>query len=680
MKKIYFLSLGLCMTLLLSAQVQLTHHEIVLPLGVSFEEAAALTHPVEGINREFNPAHVAALQANPITIMDVEQVHPGYAKQVAQVRAKSPHARLAADEFYARYERPEGTLFAGIDRIGYCFWFDYTAIVGAWRQGIEAWTWRNRSAGATSYTWKSEYLGSEDYYIGKGYALDEDQNLIDSLTPALKGDLNSGLSYNVPILYAAKDELADTFMLNQPFSHLVDTLTGLCMAGAPMQISWLGETQEMWPLTNARPFVFMEMPTSPTQPSDLIGIVNANRMLITTDTAGANTYIYGSAVRQMYSPDEDKLVDVKPASVTVYYDKPQVPLYIHDITVPIARVTTTKTLGRTQTSFTTPTLKDTLRLSVMDSAGVVVHTATCATSGLTSMNYNTYALLPGRMANFQFQKTDAFGGIVSEGFTMDKEFSIKIEGLDATGNNFGLYVAFDPYEGGHTVLTDTAGLEYHDVYDPYIMLNGAFNTFEPSCVDMNLDTVVVPVHIRKLEPDFEDPYYVCVIDTGEEAGYIPTIYSTFIPVDTITNFFKNVDIKAPDWASFDAMMSYFEDYSAWGFYICDDDQQAQIGDEIILSSYGRTIVFRVVEETKTALPETTSSTLSAVTRQGNDFLLTYPSLFRSVRVLNASGQLIRQHDLPAGGRMSFDASQLPSGVYLFMLEGSNSREVLRAIK
>jgi len=61
-----------------------------------------------------------------------------------------------------------------------------------------------------------------------------------------------------------------------------------------------------------------------------------------------------------------------------------------------------------------------------------------------------------------------------------------------------------------------------------------------------------------------------------------------------------------------------------------------------------------------------------VSRQGDDFQLTYPANATSVSIYNITGQMIAEYSLDASGTYTIPASSLAKGIYIFRLNGINA--------
>ena len=690
MKKIFILTFCLCSALMLTAQVRVDHHEgvetFLAPLPY-----VTMERPGAGVlDADILDAFVRQDEPEPVRTIAPSRSYVDFVSRAARVKRHNMLESVAQDTLQALYAIPDGTFYLGIDKIGYGIHFVLPGVIGAWRQGVDAWTWKNLSKGADSITWKSYFLDGETYYYGHIYDIDQDKNLIDSMVVSGRGSTRYYRNYSTPILFAHSVadgvvQRADTFMVNEPISHEIDTLqTDSWVLGGSLSPYTAYDPMGLWPLTAAKPFLFMPNAIEG-QPDPQLREREPNRQVVTTDTAGNSVFVYGTDMRQLYSFDDSSFVDAPYINkLTTYYKKPQAPLYVRDISMSIAGRPRQRTVfGSTSVTWSTPVLVDTLTLRVLDKSGNVLATSTCSDADATT-NYR----LSGKMLNFKFETRDEFGMMLSEGIVLKDEFSIEIEGLYAAtldtvtnqtvnGNEFGIYAAYDPYEGGHAVLTGIDGKQYFDAYDPYVMLNGVFNTLETT-QDTNLDTLYVPMRMRYINPTWSAPYYLCVIDTGQYQNYVPSIYSTTPLIDSLSGFI-NLDVKGPEWASYESSIAY-DDYGFYPFYIYDNEGKGRAGDEIVISKFGKTIVFQIVNDDATTALHPVKANLSTITRQGEAFVITYPPTFRSMQMLDASGRLIDRRELSESGVVRIEASSLPQGVYVFRMQGQGNAEILRAVK
>jgi|GEM_PF-6613762 len=69
------------------------------------------------------------------------------------------------------------------------------------------------------------------------------------------------------------------------------------------------------------------------------------------------------------------------------------------------------------------------------------------------------------------------------------------------------------------------------------------------------------------------------------------------------------------------------------------------------------------------------SQLSKVVRTGDDYKITYPADFTSLKVYSVTGQLVNQYQLPATGETTISGANLTSGAYMLRFDGTKSETV-----
>ena len=607
------------------------------------------------------------------------------------------------DYFYAEYRNPEGTLFGGFDPEGYGWYFDLPAVFGAWKQGIDAWLWPNISEGATSFQWQTDWY--KKYHDGISW--DEDNNLVDSVPALYKGNIDYSWSYQRAVLFAqGENDRLDTFMLNAPQTERIDTLAGEgnIYGGAENPLfNWHKlYTQYGWDrhaaLCGSQTIPLCNIPTLLRDTGR--NAFNYDYFQFYYDENGDDqfAYLYGTEEYPFFlqvtqeGVDYNNVHSVAPAAFVQEFEKPQVPLYIESVSLPIVSA------NHETFEFQDPVLSSLrMRLYKIDGENEVLLADVTATSDNTTDNLG----FQGKLVTFPIQEVDELGDVIGQGVVVDSEFYVIITGFEAEGNDFGSISGYSPY-GGLCYVFDAEGNMYIDGYGmaPYLTLNGNYTTFEIADVDNNatsyerlfvstnpnLDNQTVNMYLA----EYDEDYLVLV---GED-NYLPSILSTFTPIDTISNELL-VDVIAPEYVEgvdFDIEEELYEGAGISWFQYCgvatpyifipiSERDNVYNDDQIVLSKNGRSITLVIAGEKDhdTALDEVNDSKASVISDNGN-FRLSYDNAFERVEMINANGQRVADYQLPQSGEFSINASSMPNGVYLFRMTGKNVAKTLRALK
>lgn len=614
------------------------------------------------------------------------------------------------DYFYAEYRNPEGTLFGGFDPEGYGWYFDLPAVFGAWKQGIDAWLWPNISEGATSFQWQTDWY--KKYHDGISW--DEDNNLVDSVPALYKGNIDYSWSYQRAVLFAqGENNRLDTFMLNAPQTGRIDTLAGEgnIYGGAENPLfNWHKlYTQYGWDrhaaLCGSQTIPLCNIPTMIRDTGR--NAFNYDYVQFYYDENGDDqfAYLYGSEEYPFFLKVEEGGIDynnvhsVIPSAVVQEFEKPQVPLYIASVSLPIVSV------NPETYEFQDPVFSSLrMRLYKFDGESETLLADVTA----TPENATDNSSFQGKLVTFPIQEVDELGDVIGEGVVVDSEFYVIITGFDAEGNDFSSISGYSPY-GGMCYVLDAEGNMYVDGYGmaPYITLNGNYSTFEVAEADLeapsyerlfvskegNLANQTINVKLM----EYDDEYLMVVGDDNYQSLYVAPllcVLSTFTPIDSLSNELL-IDMTAPEYVEgldFDyeeelqegAGISWFQYCGVIIPYILipvSERDNVYNDDKIILSKNGRSITLVITGEKDhdTALDEVSDSNAAVACDNGN-FRLSYDNAFDRVEMINANGQRVADYQLPQSGEFTINASSMPNGVYLFRMTGKNVAKTLRALK
>lgn len=495
---------------------------------------------------------------------------------------KPAKARAAATEdFYAMYSRPEGTFFCGIDPQGSYLWLNYPSLVGAWKNGLTEWTYMNYSEGAESVEWKSRLYPRVSQY----FTITEKGDFVDSTMQLYPWEG----APNIPALIASKtvngEQVKDSFVLmGYPGEPVDSTIANtLVWNGCLNPISDDG----MFPLTNA---MFVNRETG--YDNSMINIWDTDK-----DTKSWS-YIYGTKPLT-YKKGEEGDVTFQPAGLVVFYDKPQAPLFVKEITVALRAITYNEDSAK---FLSNPATFSKLGVAIMSAdASKMLASATCTINDTTNNKY-----IPGCMAHFSFQQKDEYDMVISEGITINEPFAVMLTGLNQEGANFGILNSLNPYFSANTYVIDAEGKMHRYINsDPYIMLNGVFYTLEDNSKDFfGLENYGDTINMIA-NYDESGVYYLTHADGGLEGYTNVAIAATEMLYDT-TTYQYNYNITAPDWANNIAMEWMSGDYDTWynlnsyqlyiegvEEYFEPGTELPKVGDEIKLSKYGRELVYKI---------------------------------------------------------------------------------------
>ena len=651
------------------------------------------------------------------------------------------------DTVIAKYSRPAGSLYLGLDRIGFgMFNWNYPTLVGSWLNGVDAWTYENTSSSNTdtqlSFTWDtywndvaqyyyeaimeqldpSDWEDNFDYYhanarIG-GKQQIVDGNFVDSI-PAQEFS-PWGYSYTTlrPVLIASNGVASDTFAINMFYpmgDDLIETTedpetgeiipvttedpetgetvnvlktvydvmleNGSITSGDANPFEFF-DANGLWPMTELPAFYLYDeyYNNDGTTTFDPNTYANYSMYMFTSQDRSTWGYVYGSNEQLYYKFNNEGyqgVEAVKPDFITVSFDKPMSPLYVHDIMLPIFAFDDEGYLA-------IPSF-DQINIAITD-ANFTPLFVTHAT-----LNDTTTSRFGGQMLNFKIQEVDEYGEIMSEGITLTDEFMILITGLTDEGNNVGIVSGYEPDILGVTQIMSSSdeNAYYLNDYSPMVILNGNYVTLQSDVNSIENGATDEVVDVEMVLQS--DGYYYALMpnpDYPASSQYqymLPSIYASYIPVDTLANNAITYDISMPDEGyEIDFEIDndgyvYWNDYHIAYVYIISVDGQFHSGDEIKISKFGRSITYRVSND-PTGLNKVSADGLTSVENLNGEFRLTYTNDFDRVDMINANGQRVAEYQLPKTGEFFINASAMPNGVYMFRMTGKNVNEILRALK
>ena len=523
---------------------------------------------------------VPAVTPEMLTTVKKADATPMTLREAALKPAKARAAET--EDFYAMYSRPEGTFFCGIDPEGTYLWINFPSLVGAWKNGLTEWTYKNYSEGAESVEWKSRLYPRYSQY----FSITEEGDFVDSLIQEFPRDGYPEL----PALIASKtvdsEQVKDSFVLMGYPGEPVDTT----IANTLVWNGYLNPISDdgMFPLTNA---MFFNRET---------GLdYSMSNVWDTDEDTKSWSYIYGTKPLTYQGKEGD--VTFQPAGLLVFYDKPQAPLFVKEITIALQAII----FNEDSAKFCNDTATfSQLGVAIMSAdVSKMLASATCTIKDTTNNMY-----IPGCMAHFSFQEYDEYGMLISEGITINEPFVVMLTGLDQEGANFGILSSLNPYFSANTLVMDTDGKSHEYAnFDPYIMLNGVFYTLEDNSKDFfGLENYGDTINMVA-NYDESGVYYLTHADGDLKGYYNVAIAATEMLYDT-TTYQYNYNITAPDWANNIVMEWIDGDFDTWynlnsyqlfiegvEEYFEPGTELPKVGDEIKLSKYGRELVFKIVD-------------------------------------------------------------------------------------
>ncbi|MCQ2343205.1 MAG: hypothetical protein MJZ75_06965 [Paludibacteraceae bacterium] len=497
------------------------------------------------------------------------------------------------------YLNPAGTLFLGLDEAGKGTWFKNGGIVGAWSDSIDHWKFEQTISGSFDsvvYTNKALKLLASEFEDTKFFYQDKEHNWYDSLVASggyeesyeldIYGDNNDyPWPKDMPLQTIYRKDTTESFMLLCSDAKPTVNAAGYIVGGLPSSNTADG----LWPLTNAVNIA-----------RDGVSI----NLIATTDEDAYVHYIFGSD-----SLNVDTVVDpsgsvhysrLAPVSIVTKYDKPQAPLYVKSISV---------AMGAKGSSQARSTIQiDQLKLNVKDKDGNIIASSSVVKKDLKKISYASMAA--GRMVTFLFDKVSDEGDALEPGFLVADEFSIEITNI-SKDDVFGLYCAKSSLRPSHSYTLYEGEVMAEQDYDPYIMLNGIYNTFENYALnqanrgfmDIENSGDTIPVNmITEASPYYKYRGYYAAKDLRE--GNIFEYYSTFMPYDSVSRYWL-MDVEKPEYIELGC--DYDTNYGTednpinlWNIAHCFDlfiyaTDTPHIGDIISVSKCGRHAVFRIRE-------------------------------------------------------------------------------------
>ena len=597
-------------------------------------------------------------------------------KQVStkELRVSDLAEGSGASELRALYWKPEGTMFIGLDRNAYLEGF-YGGIVGAWRNGIESWVFPNYSTGADSVSYANVYTNLDPEFAALAFQTNENGDLVDIYTPLSRTIPMSVGSICMPRQIATAGGVADTFALSSPTKDFLQLQTtsgesfsvipAMLVAGAPYDYY-----DGMWPLTHV-----------PIFDCNMGGMVYP---IMNASESGVEYILGSTSVTVPIEENRDTTLHV--IGYQTAYEKPQSELYVKSVSLWL----TAYDLQGSSLVEVNPVLNstDTLFVSVLDKEGNVLINSSATGTDLVDCSAieNSQG---GSMLTFPLQERNSLGMVLSEGVTLNDEFSVMVWWKVHEDANFAVQTVMSPYVQ-QTVAMDERGLGWtYAAAEPLMMLNGVYNTFEYAFSDLTIGGTPTDEPVNELVfEEVSDGVWEAYYDerSGNLAGRFPLVYSSFYPMDTLT-MVDHYTLSGPEWVTnwvYDDTYwnnSELKMYDIIGFTFRAEPLPAGMSGregDVTISCYGKSMTFHVTQGNPSGIAETKVNTTKLFSTS-DAFNFTYTDDFTSVDVYNVNGQKVSTYALPQTGTFSIAKAGLADGVYMFRMNGKTT-EVLRAVK
>lgn len=145
---------------------------------------------------------------------------------------------------------------------------------------------------------------------------------------------------------------------------------------------------------------------------------------------------------------------------------------------------------------------------------------------------------------------------------------------------------------------------------------------------------------------------------------------------------ESIEIDAPDWANIefgemtegDIKTTYTITASA------NETTEERNGIITLTSPEGATCTINLHQAGGTVGISSFEEKAINVTRSGNNFAVTYPETMNRVTVYNATGMMVADYELPAGGYFVIPASDFNAGMYIVKVAGENTVKTIKIVK
>jgi len=486
---------------------------------------------------------------------------------------------------------------------------------------------RNLSTGATSYSWD---WGSSINYSN-------DQNLI------LKTDYTDGTS--------------DNFLVSgNYYAPKLNAISGIDTAkyqpalnGANMPLVSASSGSQY--VGNADYYGNASLATTGGDHVWWISAANSTAL----DGTGSGNY-WGTCLRPA-----DGVNGTKVNSIITVFEKPMSTMVIKDVCL----------FGASDISNPVPASKYlTLTVYKLNDAGVIT------TEILASSKISGAEVIVDAYNNcyfpFTFSEIDPVTGRETPVTLVVKDaFALVLTGVDQDGCNFGLLSDRDNKIEGTSFFTKvdaSTGLSDNKWYsasvkmNTYMTLNSYFNYLY---ADPSTQTLSAPVGGGD------------AVDAQNNSGSV--VYSYF----NLTNANNSGDsiwvdpATLPSWLTITHDNSLYTDYGALVFNFTATALPVGVNGrkaDVVVKSFGAETMLHIIQGVVSGIASI-HTTKSKVFNSGSAFELTYPADFSKVTLINLSGQIVGNFDLPPVGKSSIPTAHISKGLYFLKFDGKGTETI-----
>jgi len=505
---------------------------------------------------------------------------------VLQMNQSAPTRQMAAafadtinDPTFVGYTNPRGTYFLGLDEQGTGNWLydiqywleqgEYSkpvygvsanGVIGAWSDTIPCWVWSYKGGDYKKVQYQTGLSYQYPNYVeDEYYATDAKGNFHDSIVSAggWKDALKMGYDGGA---YSLEDV---PFLSSQP----IKILGGSWQSAVPMQYVTLEDgtvkryqmlrESKYWDepdLFDSEDFPMKDFPLA------IGGLPNAQTQdglwpLTQAEPINANgtSFVLGVGSNERTKPYYfGTYSDSVPQQIITVFDKPQAPLYIESITLPVGAQGYTNVLTKKNLKI------NQILLEIKDMQGQVLASVQVSGTDKYNVSYKQAQTFPVCMLKFPINnQLSGYGENLQKGILLSDSFQVVLSGFKAE-DDFALYAAKTTHHASNTRVIYSHSTQKCD-YEPYIMLNGIMPTWEPYSNYKLAEQYGYKTGVRgdTIDINFvtaQSPYYKYIAHyAGEDyaSGSEFDFYSSFVPYDSITRLW-NLDIEAPNYITIGA--------------------------------------------------------------------------------------------------------------------------------
>ena len=331
------------------------------------------------------------------------------------------------------------------------------------------------------------------------------------------------------------------------------------------------------------------------------------------------------------------------------YDKPQSTLYFEGANIFLGAFS-----APANTSFT-------LRVITVniDAKGIITPKDTVATSHATTedviVTAATAQVMPFK--NLVTIDKDGFETTVPY-LELNDPFILEISGFNVAGVTFG---AMSSYYDGEGTLTLPYTSNHTFLYAPDSLGVRSLLSYNwPATLLTTLTNAAYTYLLSSTES------VVANVNGGNATVTLAPLFDSVWVASTL-----------PSWIAFQQTEHYIA--ANWGTDVTLTYQALPVGvtgrsADIVFKTWGAQVTVHVSQGEVSGVPSV-SEAKSKVFNTGNTFELTYPADFNKVSLINLSGQMIGNYDLPSVGKFSIPTGNISKGLYLLKFDGQGTETI-----